>query len=260
MKNFRLFNNLLGWLVFFISLIVYFLTLEPTVSLWDCGEFIASSYKLQIGHPPGAPFFMVIARFASLFAGGNTEKVALMVNGMSATASAFTVMFLFWSITHLALKLLYVGNRGLQNSIHANTNQIAASLSPAKLIAVLGSGLVGSLAYTFTDTFWFSAVEGEVYASSSFFTAVVFWAILKWENEADEFFCDHPKIEVIYEHLSQNTDVEIQKIQKFLNLSKVPVKAQTHKQIQQPLSQIIENYEDLKSRFNNTEWAAFFED
>ncbi len=198
MKNFKLYNNLLGWLVFFISLIVYFLTLEPTVSLWDCGEFIASSYKLQIGHPPGAPFFMVIARFASLFAGGNTEKVALMVNGMSATASAFTVMFLFWSITHLALKLLHAGIRGLQKSIHANTNQIAASLSPAKLIAVLGSGLVGSLAYTFTDTFWFSAVEGEVYASSSFFTAVVFWAILKWENEADDKYANRWLILIAY--------------------------------------------------------------
>jgi hypothetical protein len=198
MKNFRLFNNLLGWLVFFISLIVYFLTLEPTVSLWDCGEFIASSYKLQIGHPPGAPFFMIIARFASLFAGNNAEKVALMVNGMSAMASAFTVLFLFWTITHLALKLIHAKNTGLQQYNHANTSQIAAGLSSAKLIAVLGSGLVGSLAYTFTDTFWFSAVEGEVYASSSFFTAVVFWAILKWENEADDKYANRWLILIAY--------------------------------------------------------------
>ncbi|MBN2275658.1 MAG: DUF2723 domain-containing protein [Bacteroidales bacterium] len=186
MKKFRFYNNLLGWLTFFVAVTVYFLTLEPTVSLWDCGEFIASAYKFQVGHPPGAPFFMLTARFASLFAGGNPEKVAMMVNGMSATASAFTILFLFWTITHLGLKLAHLNNPGISETGHANTRQIAETFSPVAMIIILCSGLVGALAYTFTDTFWFSAVEGEVYASSSFFTAIVFWAILKWENEADE--------------------------------------------------------------------------
>ena len=186
MKNFKIYNSVLGWITFVIAAATYLLTIEPTVSLWDCGEFIASSYKLQVGHPPGAPFFMLTARLASLFAGNNPEKVAMMVNAMSGLASAFTVMFLFWTITHLGLKLIHAKNAGLSGYTHANTEQIAQTLSPAMLIAVLGSGLVGALAYTFTDTFWFSAVEGEVYASSSFFTAIVFWAILKWENEAED--------------------------------------------------------------------------
>jgi hypothetical protein len=186
MKSFKFYNNILGWLTFVIAVTAYFLTLEPTVSLWDCGEFIASSYKLEVGHPPGAPFFMLTARLASLFAGNHPEKVAMMVNGMSGIASALTVLFLFWTITHLALKLIHLRKTGSANPVHANAEQIASSLSPAELIIVLGSGLVGALAYAFTDTFWFSAVEGEVYASSSFFTAVVFWAILKWENVADE--------------------------------------------------------------------------
>ncbi len=186
MKNFKLYNNILGWTTFLIAAVTYFLTLEPTVSLWDCGEFIASSYKFQVGHPPGAPFFMLTARLASLFAGNNPEKVAMMVNGFSGIASALTIMFLFWTITHLGLKLVHVKNSASSGHAHANTDEIAKTLSPATLIAILGSGLVGALAYTFTDTFWFSAVEGEVYASSSFFTAIVFWAILKWENEADD--------------------------------------------------------------------------
>jgi hypothetical protein len=196
MKQFRLYNIILGWMVFLISTTVYFLTLEPTVSLWDCGEFIASAYKLQVGHPPGAPFFMITARFASLFAGNDVEKVAMMVNGMSAIASAFTVMFLFWTITHLALKLTHNGNT--QKTSHENTEKIAAVLSVPMLMVVLGSGLVGALAYTFTDTFWFSAVEGEVYASSSLFTAVVFWAILKWENEFDEKYANRWLILIAY--------------------------------------------------------------
>ncbi len=169
MKDFRLYNRLLGWLVMLISSFVYLSTIEPTTSLWDCGEFIASAYKLQVGHPPGAPLFMIVAKFFSLFAGNDVTKVAFMINSMSALASAFTIMFLFWTITHLALKLV--------DSDKLNT---------PKIVAVLGSGLVGALAYTFSDTFWFSAVEGEVYASSSLFTAVVFWVILKWENEAHE--------------------------------------------------------------------------
>jgi hypothetical protein len=198
MKSFKFYNNLLGWITFFIAVSVYFLTLEPTVSLWDCGEFIASSFKLEVGHPPGAPFFMLTARLASLFAGNNQEKVAMMVNGMSGIASALTILFLFWTITHLALKLVHLKKANLNSPVHANANQIASTLSPAESIIILGSGLVGALAYTFTDTFWFSAVEGEVYASSSFFTAVVFWAILKWENEADEKYANRWLILIAY--------------------------------------------------------------
>jgi len=181
MDKFRLINRILGWAVFIVAAITYLLTVEPTVSLWDCGEFIASVYKLQVGHPPGAPFFMIIARIATLFAGGNVEKVALMVNAMSCLLSAVTIMFLFWTITHLALKLTDKDN-----------------LKTYQLAAVLGSGLVGSLAYAFSDTFWFSAVEGEVYASSSFFTAIVFWAILKWENVADEKYSNRWLIFIAY--------------------------------------------------------------
>ena len=169
-KKFRFYNLLAGWIIFLIAAVVYLLTLEPTTSFWDCGEFIAAAYKLQVGHPPGAPFFMLLGRFFSLFAGGDTGKVAYMVNAMSALASAFTILFLFWTITHMARRML--SGRG--------------ELSDGQLIAVLGSGLVGALAYTFSDTFWFSAVEGEVYALSSLFTAVVFWAVLMWEHEADE--------------------------------------------------------------------------
>jgi hypothetical protein len=181
MNTFKLYNRVLGWVVFLIAAATYILTAEPTVSLWDCGEFIASAYKLQVGHPPGAPLFMIIARVFTLFAGNNVEQVAFMVNVMSALASAFTIMFLFWTITHLALKI--TGREDLPTY---------------KLIAVLGSGLIGALAYTFSDTFWFSAVEGEVYAMSSFFTAVVFWAILKWENIADEKYSNRWLILIAY--------------------------------------------------------------
>ncbi len=170
MEKYRRYNNILGWLTFLIAAFVYLSTIEPTASLWDCGEFIASSYKLQVNHPPGAPFFMILSRFFSLFAGGDVSKVAMMINALSALVSAFTILFLFWTITHLSKKLVIIND----------------DYSLPKIIAVLGSGLVGSLAYTFSDTFWFSAVEAEVYASSSFFTAIVFWAILKWENVADE--------------------------------------------------------------------------
>jgi hypothetical protein len=169
MRNFRIWNLSLGWLSFAVATIVYILTLEPTVSWWDCGEFIACSYKLQIGHPPGAPLFLILGRVASLFA-SNTENVAYMVNLLSAFASSFTVLFLFWSISHLAQK--FVGK--------------PEEISLTEAILILGSGLVGALAYAFTDSAWFSAVEGEVYGTSSLFTAVVFWAILKWENVADE--------------------------------------------------------------------------
>jgi hypothetical protein len=181
MNTFKTYNRILGWVVFIIAAVTYILTAEPTGSLWDCGEFISSAYKLQVGHPPGAPLFMILARFFTLFAGGDVTKVAFMVNVMSALMSAFTIMFLYWTITHLALKIT-----GREN------------LKPYQLIAVLGSGLVGALAYTFSDTFWFSAVEGEVYASSSFFTAIVFWAILKWENVADEKYANRWLIFIAY--------------------------------------------------------------
>lgn len=168
--HFKKMNLMLGWASFLIALVVYLLTLEPTVSLWDCGEFIASSYKLQIPHPPGAPLFLIIGRIFSLFA-ADTSQVAKMINAVSAFASAFTIMFLFWTISHLLKKILL------------NSEE---KLSQSNRILVLGGAFVGAVAYTFTDTFWFSAVEGEVYATSSLFTAVVFWAILKWENVADE--------------------------------------------------------------------------
>jgi hypothetical protein len=167
--TFRKANNITGWIVFAISAIVYLLTIEPTASFWDCGEFIATAFKLEVGHPPGAPLFMMIARFFSIFA-PNVTKVAAMINIMSALASAFTILFLFWSITHLARKLVVGGSY---------------EMTTGQLIAVLASGAVGALAYTFSDTFWFSAVEAEVYAMSSLFTAFVFWAILKWEEQAD---------------------------------------------------------------------------
>ncbi len=183
MKNFRRINIILGWVVFAISALVYLLTMEPTVSLWDCGEFISSAFKLQVGHPPGAPLFMILARTFSLFAGSHHDKVALMVNASSALASALTVMFLYWTIVHLAMKLV-------QNRI--------SPLSFQDHFIVIGSGIVGALAYTFTDSFWFSAVEGEVYASSSLFTAVVFWAMLKWENEADEKYSNRWLILIAY--------------------------------------------------------------
>ncbi|MCX7986884.1 MAG: DUF2723 domain-containing protein [Bacteroidales bacterium] len=171
MQNFRKVNNLLGWVVFLIAAVVYILTAEPTVSLWDCGEFLATSFKLQVGHPPGAPFFMLLARFFSIFAGTNYELVARLINYSSALASAFTVLFLFWSITHIARRIL------------VERKEI---LSFSENMLILGSGLVGALAYTFSDTFWFSAVEAEVYALSSLFTALVFWAILRWEDSEDE--------------------------------------------------------------------------
>jgi len=169
MKQFTILNNLLGWISFIVATTVYLLTIEPTSSLWDCGEFIATSYKLEVPHPPGAPFFMFLARFFSFFA-SDPSQAAKMINALSAVVSGLTIMFLFWTITHLARKIFTRENE----------------LSLPDLIAILGSGFVGAMAYTFSDSFWFSAVEGEVYATSSLFTAVVFWAILKWENIANE--------------------------------------------------------------------------
>lgn len=182
MKRFRLLNNLFGWIAFAIAAATYLTTMEPTASFWDCGEFIASAYKLDVGHPPGAPFFMLTGRFFSLFA-SDPSQVALMVNALSALASAFTILFLFWTITHLARKILIRNDE---------------DFTLARLIGILGAGMVGALAYTFSDTFWFSAVEGEVYAYSSLFTAVVFWAILKWEDVADEPGSDRWLIFIAY--------------------------------------------------------------
>jgi len=170
MDSYRKLNLVTGWIVFAIATIVYFLTVEPTASWWDCGEYIATAYKLQVGHPPGAPFFQILGRFFSIFAFGDVTKVALMVNIMSVLSSSFTILFLFWTITYLAKKI------ALQSG----------EITEGKMYAILGSGVVGALAYTFSDSFWFSAVEGEVYAMSSLFTAVVFWAILRWEQEADK--------------------------------------------------------------------------
>src|SRR5690554_5605410 len=169
MLNYNRLNTLLGWLAFLIAAVVYTLTLEPTTSFWDCGEFISASYKLLVGHPPGAPFFMLMGRFFTLFA-GDPSNVAFTVNFMSGLASAFTIAFLFWTITHLARKIFM--EQGKEEGW--------------RIWAVMAAGMIGALAYTFSDTFWFSAVEGEVYAMSSLFTAVVFWAILKWENVANE--------------------------------------------------------------------------
>ena len=169
MKNFKFINNLTGWIIFIVAAIVYLMTIEPTASFWDCGEFITTSFKLEVGHPPGAPFFMILGRFFTLFA--DPSHAAMMINSWSAVASGLTIMFLFWTISHLAQKLVKPGEDGF---------------SMGQAIAILGSGAVGALAYTFSDTFWFSAVEGEVYATSSLITAMVFWAILKWENVADE--------------------------------------------------------------------------
>lgn len=170
MKKFDRLNIIVGWLTFAVAAFTYLMTMEPTASFWDCGEFITTSYKLEVGHPPGAPFFMIMGRFFNLFA-SNPSHVAIMVNSMSALASAFTILFLFWTITHIAQKLVTPEN---------------GEYTMGQIIAILGAGVVGGLAYTFSDSFWFSAVEGEVYATSSLFTALVFWAILKWENIADE--------------------------------------------------------------------------
>lgn len=180
MKSFNLVNNIAGWGVFALSLAVYLLTLEPTVSWWDCGEFITSAYKLEVGHPPGAPFFIILGRVFALLA-PTPAQVALMVNSLSAVASAATVMLLYWTLVHLARRVLPGG-------ISEQTGNWLA----------VGSGLVGALAFAFTDSFWFSAVEGEVYALSSLFTAAVFWAILKWENCAGEPGADRWLVLIAY--------------------------------------------------------------
>ena len=169
--NFKKINNLVGWGVFLIATIVYFLTMEPTVSWWDCGEYISTAYKLQVGHPPGAPTFQLIGRFFTLFAFGDVTKVAMMINIMSCLCSSFTILFLFWTISMLAQKIW------MRDGENASDNN---------KLAVLAASAIGALAFTFSDSFWFNAVEGEVYAMSSLMTAITFWAILKWEKVSEE--------------------------------------------------------------------------
>ena len=182
MKQFRLVDNIMGWLAFAIAAVVYCSTIEPTASFWDCPEFISTGYKLEIGHPPGAPFFMLTANLFSQFA-SDPSQVAYMVNTMSALLSAATILFLFWTISHLVRRLLI---------------KDWSQLTTAKMIAIEASAMVGALIYTFSDTFWFSAVEGEVYAYSSAFTAVVFWLILKWEDQADQPHADRWLVLIMY--------------------------------------------------------------
>ena len=167
MKEYKKLNNYAGWFTFLIALIVYSITVEDTASFWDAGEFIAVSSKLEVPHPPGAPFYLLLGRFFSFFALGNPEKIALAINFLSVVSSAFTILFLFWTITHL-------------------TSKIIKTDSFKNIFLVLISGMTGALTFTFTDSFWFSAVEAEVYAMSSFFTAFVFWAILRWESADNE--------------------------------------------------------------------------
>ena len=166
--QFKKLNNIIGWIVFAIATFTYVSTIEPTASFWDCGEYIACAYKLEVGHPPGAPFFMIVGRMFALFAGGDPAMAGKMINIMSALCSSFSILFLFWTITRLGIKAIV---------------KQGEEFTTGKQWAVLGAGVVGGLAYTFSDSFWFSAVEGEVYAFSSFFTALVFWAVLKWDEE-----------------------------------------------------------------------------
>ena len=187
--NYRKVNNLLGWVTGAIALYVYLATMERTVSFWDCGEFLSCAYKLEVGHSPGAPFFMLVQRIFALFAGGTatgapSATAAIAINSLSAVTSALTILFLFWTITHFAKKLTMKSA-----TAEPDNNQTAV---------IMGAGLIGALAYTFSDTFWFSAVEAEVYATSSFFTAVTFWAILKWEDVADKKHADRWLVLIAY--------------------------------------------------------------
>ncbi len=181
MLQYKRINNIAGWIIFAIASTVYLLTMEPTASFWDCGEFIASSYKLEVGHPPGNPVFQLIGRLFSMFVA--PQYVAPMINASSALCSGATILFLFWSITHIARRLMERHNE---------------AFTAGNITAIIGSGVVGALAYTFSDTFWFSAVEAEVYAMSSLFTAVVFWAILKWEEESEQAYAGRWLILIAY--------------------------------------------------------------
>jgi len=184
MKRYNLINNSLGWLCFLIAAVTYLLTIEPTASFWDCPEFISQGFKLEVGHPPGNPIFMLAARFFVTIFGGGAETAAIAVNSMSALLSAGTILLLFWTVTHLVRKLLVKDD--------------ADDISPLQTALIMGAGICGALVYTWSDTFWFSAVEGEVYAFSSFCTALVFWLILKWENRADAPYSDRYLILIAY--------------------------------------------------------------
>lgn len=183
MNQFKKINTWSGWGIFFIALVTYSLTLEPSVSFWDCGEFIACADKLQVGHPPGAPLYLMLARLFAVFA-PDVTKIAVFVNALSALCSALTILFLFWTITHIARKLTQKSKEEV--------------LSMTQIIAIMGAGAVGALAFAFSDSFWFSAVEAEVYAMSSLFTAFVFWAILKWEEEDGEPFANRWLVLIAY--------------------------------------------------------------
>jgi hypothetical protein len=182
--NFRKVNNIAGWITGGIATLVYLISMEKTASYWDCGEFLACAYKLEVGHSPGAPFFMLLQRMFGIIAGDNLKSVAMMINAWSAIASGLTILFLFWTITHLAKKLLAPGDY--------------ETADRKQTVLIIGAGLVGALAYTFSDTFWFSAVEAEVYATSSLFTALIFWAMLKWEEVADRPFADRWLLLIAY--------------------------------------------------------------
>ena len=184
MKRYNIINNSLGWLCFVIAAVTYLLTLEPTASFWDCPEFILQAFKLEVGHPPGNPIFMLAGRFFITLFGGDVASAAIAVNAMSALLSAATILLLFWTITHLIKRLIVKDD--------------AAEVSLSQLLVIMGGGLCGALAYTWSDTFWFSAVEGEVYAFSSFCTALVFWLILKWEARADQPHSDRYLVLIAY--------------------------------------------------------------
>ena len=171
MAGFKKLNNLTGWAVFIIATVVFWLTAEPTASYWDCGEFISVSYKLEVPHPPGAPLFLLIGRIFSFFAMGDVEKVAYWINIISVLSGGFTILFLFWTITLFGRRLLKTKDN---------------TITTGQVYLLMGAGLIGSLALTFSDSFWFSAVEAEVYGTSSFFTAFVVWAILRWDFIEDE--------------------------------------------------------------------------
>ncbi|MDX1629265.1 MAG: DUF2723 domain-containing protein, partial [Fulvivirga sp.] len=172
MMDFRRINNISGWTVFVLATLVYIITVEETASFWDCGEFIAVSYKLMVPHPPGAPFYLLVGRIFSFFAMGDVESVAYWINMVSVLSSGFTILFLFWTISMFARKIMNIKPGDV--------------VTPVQTISIIGASAVGALAYTFSDSFWFSAVEAEVYAMSSFFTAFVVWGILKWDLMEDE--------------------------------------------------------------------------
>ncbi|MDE7467924.1 MAG: DUF2723 domain-containing protein, partial [Muribaculaceae bacterium] len=184
MKKYNLINDILGWVCFVIAAVTYLLTIEPTASFWDCPEFISQGAKLEVGHPPGNPIFMLAARFFVTLFGNNIANAAVAVNSMSALLSAATILLLFWTVTHLTRRLI--------------VSDSAESISGWQMVVIFASGICGALAYAWSDTFWFSAVEGEVYAFSSFCTALVFWLILKWENRADLPHSDRYLILIAY--------------------------------------------------------------